>query len=111
MSELIQKSIETLTGAVQSDPEYAWAWHCNIAMCSVDEGMERAAANRAAARFMKIFFNVDTTESPFWDFPKEVTDAEADAFLSQPVEDDPASLERMRKRFDEKLAAQNSSTA
>lgn len=50
--------------AMVADSEYAWSWHCNIAMASVDEGMDHAAANRAAARFMQICFGVDTSKSP-----------------------------------------------
>lgn len=52
--------------ALHADPEYAWSWHCNIAMASVDEGMEHAAANRAAARFMHNCFGLDTSKSPHY---------------------------------------------
>ena len=50
--------------AMQKDPEYAWSWHCNIAMASVDEGMDHERANKAAARFMHNCFGVDTSKSP-----------------------------------------------
>lgn len=52
-----------LCSQIQSDPDYAWGWHCNLAMASVDEGMYYAAANRAAARFMHQF-GVDMTQHP-----------------------------------------------
>lgn len=55
-------AFNVLKTALQMDNSYAWAWHCNIAMASVDEGMEHKAANRAAARFMSTCFEVDTTE-------------------------------------------------
>jgi hypothetical protein len=53
-----------LKAALQADPGYAWSWHCNIAVASMDEGMEHAAANRAAARFMRMCFDVDTSREP-----------------------------------------------
>ena len=48
--------------AIMNDPAYAWGWHCNVAMASVDEGMEAVAANRAASRFMYNCFRVRTKE-------------------------------------------------
>jgi hypothetical protein len=56
-------AFETLKQELQADSEYAWGWHCNIAMASVDEGMDHAAANRAAARFMRNCFGIDTSKS------------------------------------------------
>jgi hypothetical protein len=53
---------DRLSQAMKDDPEYAWAWHCNVAMASVDEGLNHLAANRAAARFMHLAFGVDTTK-------------------------------------------------
>ena len=55
-----KEAMDHLRGTLKADPDYAWAWHSNIAMAAVDEGMEREAANRAAARFMKNCFGVDT---------------------------------------------------
>ena len=48
--------------AIQMDNGYAWSWHCNIAVSSMDEGLDHRAANRAAARFMFTCFDVDTTK-------------------------------------------------
>jgi dihydroorotate dehydrogenase len=53
--------IEELTKMIQQDTGYAWTWHCNISCCAMDEGMEHASANKVAARFMKLAFDVDTT--------------------------------------------------
>lgn len=64
-----KEAMDHLRGALQSDPEYAWGWHCNIAMAAFDEGLDRDAANRAAARFMKNCFGVDSgwrTETDEW---------------------------------------------
>lgn len=62
-ASLTQQAFNTLKDAIAGDAEYAWGWHCNIAMASVDEGMDHAAANRAAARFMFTCFGVDTSRS------------------------------------------------
>lgn len=58
----VAEAFSRIAQAMQADFNYAWSWHCNIAMSSHDEGMEIKAANRAAARFMKLCFDVDTSE-------------------------------------------------
>lgn len=52
----IADALATLKKEMIEDPEYAWGWHCNIAQCSVAEGLDHDAANRAAARFMFLLF-------------------------------------------------------
>lgn len=60
-----KEAFDTLKAALQADSEFAWGWHCNIAMAFVDEsGVALATANRAAARFMKNCFGIDTSQSP-----------------------------------------------
>lgn len=54
-------AMQALSEAMQLDPDYAWSWHCNIAMASVDEGMDQESANRAAARFMRLAFKADVS--------------------------------------------------
>lgn len=51
-----------LKAIVQADDAYAWSWHCNLAMSFVDEGANHMQGNRAAARFMRMCFDVDTTK-------------------------------------------------
>lgn len=55
-------AFNVLKQALQKDDSYAWSWHCNIAVSSMDEGMEHKAANRAAARFMYTCFDIDITK-------------------------------------------------
>lgn len=55
-------AFDVLRGAIKKDSSYAWSWHCNVAVCSMDEGLDHKAANRAAARFMYNCFDVDTTK-------------------------------------------------
>jgi len=59
-------ALQTLQEALAADDEFAWSWHCNIAMASVDEGMPHPDANRAAARFMQTCFGIDITKSKQW---------------------------------------------
>ncbi len=58
----VTDAFNVIKKAVQMDNSLAWSWHCNIAVPSMDEGMEHKAANRAAARFMFACFGVDMTK-------------------------------------------------
>lgn len=51
--------VQTLIAKLQADPDYAWSWHCSIAMAYVDAGGDPYTGNQGAARFMKMFANVD----------------------------------------------------
>jgi hypothetical protein len=66
MPDKMANALNILKQAILDDPEYAWAWHCNLAMSAYDEGLPRPAANRAAARFMKILFDIDMTKHEFF---------------------------------------------
>lgn len=60
----VQTALNEIREAMQADYDFAWSWHCNVAVASQDEGMEHEASNRAAARFMKAAFEVDTSGGP-----------------------------------------------
>lgn len=60
----MKKALDAISKKMESDEDYAWSWHCNIAMAAYDEGLGRQASNRAAARFMKSAFRIDTTKNP-----------------------------------------------
>ena len=70
MNHDVSHAFDVLKSAVQSDDEYAWGWHCNIAMAYQDEGATHEAGNKAAARFMKQCFDVNMNESPFYKYGK-----------------------------------------
>lgn len=57
---------EMLIRAVKDDDDYAWGWHCNIAVPFQDEGGTHEQANRAAARIMYNIFGVDVTTFYEW---------------------------------------------
>lgn len=51
---------------IKNDPEYAWSWHCNIAMALHDDGIEHRQANEHAARVMHALFGVEVRELDNW---------------------------------------------
>ena len=59
----IKKAFGIFKEAFKNDPQYAWSWHCNIAMAAYDQGLNQKSANKAAANFMTICFGVDTSQS------------------------------------------------
>ena len=67
MSDKLKTAISNLKASFQRDPGYAWAWQCNLAMCAYDEGLNKPAANRSAARFMKLLFDIDMTKHKYFD--------------------------------------------
>jgi len=60
MDDKVKEAFDTLKQAMLEDSEYAWSWHCNIAMMVQDAGASHEVANIGAARFMKLCFDVDT---------------------------------------------------
>lgn len=73
-SDILEMPVSTamavLTAAFQSDPEYAYSWHANIAMAVYDSfpstilgGTEslHKRSNTAASRFMKSAFDIETS--------------------------------------------------
>lgn len=71
----IAVALATLKQVMQNDPEYAWGWHCNIAvpiMDAIDVSHERA--NLAAAYLMSCLFDYDITKHKHYDYGK--TDAQ-----------------------------------
>lgn len=61
---LVPQAVKTLQQALREDLDFAWSYHCNIAVAFQDEGGDYKTSNRAAARFMKLFADVDTTKHP-----------------------------------------------
>lgn len=69
----IAQAFARLKAAIADDPDYAWAWHCNLAMPIKDElDVSHEQANQAAARLMRHTFDFDSAEHPYFkDFAKE----------------------------------------
>ena len=64
----VEISMEYLSVAMKKDTEYAWSWHCNIAMAAHDKGLDHKPANEAAANFMKTCFGVDTSRNKNYEY-------------------------------------------
>jgi hypothetical protein len=54
-----ENALYNLKYEMQSDSDYAWSWHCAVAVCFKDEGGTHEASNKAAARFMKLAFDAE----------------------------------------------------
>lgn len=80
MSEEIKQAFDVLKNAVNNDPDYAWSWHCNLAMPFVDEGGSHETANKAAARIMSILFEHDITKHPHYQY-RDITAEEANGLM------------------------------
>lgn len=59
-----ESAFEALAKRIKSDYGYAWSWHCNLACSMMDTGITRDKVNKAAARFMRTAFGVDTSNGP-----------------------------------------------
>lgn len=62
--------IKGLIDAMKADPEYAWGWHCNLAMAMHDSGAgPHQACNKGAALFLSLLSDgaVDTTQHPAYE--------------------------------------------
>jgi hypothetical protein len=59
----LEAAIAVVKLAMRKDPDYAWSWHCAVAVCMQDEGVSHAVSNRGAVRFMRMAFGVDTAPS------------------------------------------------
>jgi len=64
---LNKAALDILEKSFADDPEYAYSWHCNIAMACYDaigDSLSHEEAhkisNEAATRFMKLAFNTET---------------------------------------------------
>jgi len=57
---LVKFAFWILKRAMRKDPDYAWSWHCNLAMMAYDAGAPHDDANVRAADFMKYCFGVST---------------------------------------------------
>lgn len=55
-----------LKRAMEDDDEYAWSWHCNIAMALMDAGSSHENANLKAASVMRTCFGIDTKSFEYY---------------------------------------------
>lgn len=62
----VSHPLDSLRAQIQADDDLAWTWHCNVAVCFMDEGGSHKMAQHAAARFMQTLFGVDVTKFVEW---------------------------------------------
>jgi len=61
-TEALPRAMTHVTAQMNEDLDYAWSWHCNIAMAAVDAGCDHMIADEGAARFLQTLAGVDTRE-------------------------------------------------
>jgi hypothetical protein len=70
MTDAVHPS-RALADAINADPEYAWGWHCNIAVPIMDAaGVSHEVANETAAHLMRHLFDCDITTHPHYQYGK-----------------------------------------
>ncbi len=58
---------EALKALIHADTEYAWAWHCNLAVPIMDAAnVDHKEANQVAALIMAQMFGYDITTHPHY---------------------------------------------
>ena len=72
-AEAVPDAMKVVLEAMRSDPDYAWSWHCNVAMAFYDAGGDIYTANQGAARFMRMLADVE----PAHELPAAPQQAEA----------------------------------
>ena len=95
-------AVKRLSKALRDDLDYAWAWHCNIAMSAYDAGCPHDVANEGAARFMQLLAGVDTRKHPGFagTQPNGADDRHAQELLAQDI-----TIANMRERHAQELCA------
>jgi len=65
----VTEAMDTMRAAFKEDPNFAYTWHCNIAMACYDSMGDELPhdrsldiANEAASKFMKLAFGVVTEQ-------------------------------------------------
>jgi hypothetical protein len=65
--------------AAMQDPDYAWGWHCNLAVPIMDAtGITHEQANMAAAHLMQHLWKCDITTHPHYQYEKSGAQAYAE---------------------------------
>lgn len=78
-------AMQALTVALQADPDYAWSWHCNLAMPIMDSlKCLHEAANEAGADLMQHLFQIDIRQHPHWQYERSQVKSTAPLTISKP---------------------------
>lgn len=85
---------DVLKEQIRSDPEYAWAWHCNLAVPMTDVGVGRKEADQASALILSQMFDCDITTHPYWQGEKSGAQAYFEMRVAAEREEDAHLLAR-----------------
>ena len=87
----IAEAFETLKAEMAADPEYAWSWHCNLAMPIMDAaGISHEKANVAAAYLMSHLFCYDVTTDERFQYKKSGAQGYTELRIAAEREEDAA---------------------
>ena len=65
----IKKELDTIKKAMKEDSDFAWSWHCNLAMPIHDmTRLSKRKCNQIAVVLMKHLFEIDTSENPNYEY-------------------------------------------
>lgn len=88
----VKHAIEALSHEMQTDPDIAWGWHCNIAMPIMDVlDCSHKDANEAAAHLMQRLFGVDITQHEQYIYDKSAAQEYAEMRIAAEREEDAAT--------------------
>lgn len=83
-----------LASSMNADPEYAWAWHCNLAVPIMDAiDVTHEQANVAAAHLMQHLWGCDITTHPMFKYGKSEAQAYAEFRIAMDAEEDAQGIE------------------
>lgn len=81
--------LEMLSAEIASDPEIAWAWHCNLAMPIMDAAdTSHKLANEAAAHLMQHLFGYDVTTDTRYEYGKSGAQGYAEMRIAADLKED-----------------------
>lgn len=63
-SDEIRETMDKLREFIKTNSDYAWAWHCNLAMMAFDAGATHEKSNQQAANFMNSVFEFNVRDLP-----------------------------------------------
>lgn len=79
--------------AIHNDPEYAWGWHCNLAMPICDAlGVRHEQGNIAAAHLMSYLFDYDVTKDERYQYIK--SDAQLDHEFRVSIDEEETGVQK-----------------
>lgn len=88
----IADAFEALKVAMAADPEYAWSWHCNLAVPIMDAaGISHEKANVAACYLMQHLFDYDVTADSRYEYGKAPAQEYTELRIAAEREEDDAA--------------------